>query len=75
MRKGEVCRIFSNSIIDITHSTMINKRNYESPEAELLEIKFERDFLETTYDVNDSSFGESATVTDHSNSGVWSWME
>ena len=54
---------------------MINKRNYESPEAELLEIKFERDFLETTYDVNDSSFGESATVTDHSNSGVWSWME
>lgn len=34
-----------------THNTMINKRFYEAPEAEILAIKFERNFCETETDV------------------------
>ncbi len=54
---------------------MKNKQFYEAPEAELLEVKFEENILSNPGTTEGSSFSESATVTDHSNSGVWSWME
>ena len=54
---------------------MINRQFYEAPEAEFLDVKFEKNILSDPGTTDGSGFSESATVTDHSNSGVWSWME
>lgn len=55
---------------------MINKQMYEAPEAELIVISLEEQFLESILTTQDSGFDETASTTDMNdteNLGIWNW--
>lgn len=52
---------------------MIKKQFYEAPEAERIDVSFERCILSEPGSTDESSFGEKGNVKDKSKD-VWQWM-
>ena len=53
---------------------MIQKQNYEAPEATIIEMALEDRFLQNTNLTTDGSgFGEKAYMNDQSNSSNWNF--
>ena len=54
---------------------MDKKQFYEAPEAELLQVRFERNFLESPdQTLEGSGFGDTRGNV-QSDNGIWNWME